>query len=160
MDVIALTKACVSCVVAEDQKYGRQARMRAVTSSRPFSIVAFAIQTITQKVKSGKTEVTRITDSILRYVRAILFSNKKSETLTLALSGQWVSAFGLVETLLSDCAQSFMSDVVRNFSERLKTARLTVVPFYPQENCSVEWRSQTFRKHNACFAYSGRSEWD
>ena len=61
---------CIQCTVVEDRQPGKQTFLEIVHPKRRLQLVAFDIQTITPRTKSGNLKVLAMIDVMTRFVRA------------------------------------------------------------------------------------------
>ena len=159
-DLTNFLRKCVPCTVAEDRKPGRQARLEKTHPRRRFSHVAFDIQSITPKTDAGNTKVIAIIDVFTRYVRALAIPDEKGETIAKILIEEWISIFGPMERLLSDCGPNLTGAVVENMAQFFGIKRLKTYPLHPQANGTVERWNRTLIRDIASFMSTGLSDWD
>lgn len=78
-----------------------------------------------------------IVDTFTCFVRAVAILDEKAQAIAEALTKQWISIFGLMETLLSDCGPNFVERFVSEFSLQLGVRRVTMMTFHSRTNGCV-----------------------
>ena len=69
----------------------------------------------------GYTHILTITDAFTQYTELVAIPNKKSSTVAKALLDEWILRHGFYKQVVIDHGGEFVSDVMRELNEILKT---------------------------------------
>lgn len=105
-DVATFVRNCPQCTIAEDQQPDGQVGLEVIHRQRRFQQVAFDVQTITLRTKTGNVKVLAIVDVFTRYVCARPIPDEMAKTIAKVLvrigfqfSDQWNGCFQMQEQI-------------------------------------------------------------
>lgn len=111
-------------------------------------------------MQAGKLKVLVMIDTFTRFVRALPIPDEGAEIVARKILDEWVSIFGVMETLLSDRGPNFIGKVVSNMTGQLGTKLVTTSPFHPQANGCVERWNTTPAQGLPYFVCTGPDDCD
>ena len=137
-DASKFVRDSLKCTVAEDRQPGKQAFLEIVHLKRRQQLVAFDIQTITPRTKSGNLKVLAMIYVMTRFVRVKSIPDEKAETIALVLVEEWISVFGPMEGLLTDGRTNVVSQIVKELAAMLGIGCTQTYSLHSEANGTVE----------------------
>ena len=93
----------------------------------------------------GKSYLLTIIDRYSRWLEAVPLSDITAKSCAKALLRQWVSRFGVPETIVTDRGRQFTSDLWNELSSCLGITRKLTTAYHPQANGMIERQHRTLK---------------
>ena len=79
----------------------------------------------------------------MKHVMVYMTPDQTAKTVAKFLYQVYISIFGTLAKLLSDCGANFMSNIISKMCKLLGMKRLPTMPYHPQTNGLVQGSYQT-----------------
>ena len=118
-----------------------------IVSTAPMDLLHIAftsIETTMELNRSPKvTNVLVFQDHFMKHIMAYVTLDQTAKTIAKFLYQGYISIFGALARLLSDCGANFMSSISGEMCKLLGMKKLQTMPYHPQMNGLVERSHQT-----------------
>ena len=114
-----------------------------VASSEVFERAAVYIVGPFVKSQSGNMYLLVVTDYLTRYAEVFAIPDQESTKIATILVDKVIFKYGIMNSLLSDRGQNFLSKVVRGTCKYLSIKKLNTTSFHPQTNGLVDRLNKT-----------------
>ena len=98
-------------------------------------------------------------DHFMKHIMVYLTPDQTAKTIAKFLYQGYISFFGALARLLSDCGVNFMSSIVGVMCKLLSVKKLQTMPYNPQTNGLVERSHQTIMQMIGKLAQDAKADW-
>lgn len=95
--------------------------------------------------------ILTICDTLTRHLTTVPIPNCESNTIVKAFTEKYLLIYSCPRILLSDNAQNFKSDIIKEFCEYFKIKKFFSTPYRPQSNGILERSHQELKKYIRCY---------
>lgn len=135
-------KSCPKCQTRKDPNPKPRHPLQPIPIEAPFHTIAMDITELPMSY-NGNRYLLVFSDYFTKWVEAFALSDQKSETIARLFVEQIICRFGCPQRLLSDAAANFLSDIIKEICQLMRTKKITTSPFHPQTDGLVERYNRT-----------------
>ena len=138
-----------------------KAPMGSLTAGNPYEVVALDfVGPMATPTKSGNLYLLVMVDYFTRYVEAVPLPDRRASTVAHAIMQEWISRHGVMETIHTDQAQEFESELMEELCTLLHIKKTRSSPFHPEGNGICERLNGTLLSILKLCMYENVCDWD
>jgi hypothetical protein len=107
-----------------------------------------------------ETDVLTFQDELSKFTLAVPIGQQDAMTIARAFVEEIILKFGIPQTVLTDHASNFMSEVFGNVCKILKITKIKCTAYHPQTNGALERTYCILVEYLRCFILEDQSNWD
>lgn len=159
-DIKNFIKSCPSCQINKTNFKPSKAPMEITTTSeRPFQRLAIDIVGPLPITVNGNRFILTTQDDLTKYSFARSIPNHEASTVANVLV-QFITMFGIPETILSDQSTDFTSSVIKEMNKLFKIKHVFSSPYHPQTNGALERSHLTLKDYLKHYINQNQNDWD
>jgi hypothetical protein len=137
-DCSAWVRSCFLCQRRKTPQPKRQGLTGSLAAQAPFDTVGFDLVGPFPVDKHGNKYILTAVDHFTRFPIAVPIPNREHATVTHALHRHLICVYGPPRRLLSDCEQSFVSEVTKGLLSLMGIKKINTSTYRPWSNGSCE----------------------
>jgi hypothetical protein len=159
-DTVNWLKACKNCAMKKAPVPARAPLQPINEAKFPFDMLGVDILGPLTETKDGHKYILVFTDYLSRWAEAFALKRIDSKSIAKIFLDEIVCKYSAPATLLSDQGAQFMSFLMKEVCELLKTRKLNTTAYHPQCNGLTERFNATLCQLLAMFSNEGQTDWD
>lgn len=143
---------CLVC--AQNKSYSSQCKSGNLPKDEmnPFEVVSIDIVGPLKTSINNHRYVLTMIDNASRWAEAVPLTNIRADTISKALTKNWIHRFGAPRHFLSDCGTQFTSAVFKELAQEFKFHHKHTTIFHPQGNSVVERLHREIKDRLRCIS--------
>lgn len=159
-DIRKYIQSCHSCQMNKTNfKPIKQPMEITTTAEKPFEKLAIDIVGPLPLTESGNRFILTAQDDLTKFCFAKPIPNHESLTIAKSLI-EIFTQFGIPKTFLTDQGLDFMSELIKNLGNLLKTKHICTNPYHPQINGGLERYHLTLKDYLKHYIKANQTDWD
>ena len=158
-DIQNWVQSCERCAKSMSLPKHRRAKLQPIMDCIPMSCICIDLIGPMNINKYQYRYVVTMIDRATRYCFARPIPDGQAVTIAKAIYSEVISRFGLIDTLVSDRGQDFVSPIVGHLCDLLGTKRIFTSAYHPMSNGSCENFNKIFKEHLARQTADKPEEW-
>ena len=146
---------CDRCI--KRKKRQEKAEMDSITTTQPLQLLCLDFLSI-EPDNGGVENVLVMTDHFTKYAVAVPTKDQRSTTVAKALWDNFIVHYGWPAKILTDQAQDFNSQLIKELCAMAGVKKVRTTPYHPQSN-PVERFNRVLLDMLGCLADKDKSEW-
>jgi transposase InsO family protein len=159
-DVREWCRKCEKCQKHKRASKTPQSSLKPSVVGRRFQRIAIDILGPLPVSERGNKYILVISDYFSKWCAAAAMANMEAETVAEVLLKDWVSMFGVPETIHSDQGTQFESNLFQELCRLLGIEKTRCSPYYPRSNGLVERFNATLEAMLAKMVQDQQRDWD
>ena len=159
-DVENWCRACEKCLSRKSPSQARRAPMQSDLVGYPLQRVAMDILGPLPSTTRGNKYVLVVGDYFTKWVEAYPMINMEAKTVADLFVHQFVSRFGVPDTLHTDQGRNFESSLLKEVCQLLGVSKTRTSPYHPQSDGFVERFNRTLLDLLSIAASENEHDWD
>ena len=162
VDVRTWIDRCDTCVRTKGMATARRRRahMKTVRSGIPFERIAIDVCGPLPLTPRGNVKILVIGDYFTKWIEAYPIPNETSEVVAEKIVADFVSRFGVPQSMHSDQGRNFESQLFQQVCELLGIYKTRTTAYHPQSNGMVERFNRTMAQILRALVEEEQAEWD
>ena len=137
--------ACITCGTCKPAGRKAKAPLQSIPSGYPLQRLHIDIIGPLPKTKRGNQYILTVQCAFTKWVEAYALSNQKAKTCAQAMVNNWISRFGVPDSIHSDQGRNFESHLFSHLCEMLQIKKTRTTPYHPAGNGQVENINRTVK---------------
>ena len=152
---------CDLCVQCKDRQGMSKQPMKCTQTFRPFERIGIDICGPFSKTKYGHSYILVIVDYFSKFCALVPLKSMLSKEIAFKLWRHWLSVFGMPESIMSDHASNFQSNLFKELCELCQIKQISSSPFHHESNGQVERLIKTIKPMISALCNERNSnQWD
>ena len=158
-DIHNWVQSCERCAKSMSLPKHRRAKLQPIIETTPMSTICIDLIGPMNLNKYQYRYVVTMIDRATRYCFARPIPDGQAVTIAKAIYSEVISRFGLIDTLVSDRGQDFVSPIVGHLCDLLGTKRIFTSSYHPMSNGACENFNKIFKEHLARQTADSPEDW-
>lgn len=158
-DIKDFVRKCPVCQVTKHSIKTKMPMQITTTSTRPFQRLALDIVGPMPESTGGYRYILTFQDDLTKYFGGFPLKTDDSESIAQGMVNNIVLQYGLPESILTDRAQNFLSDLMTKVFKLLGINRLSTSPYHPESNGSLERQHKVLKAMLRAYSDKDNTNW-
>ena len=151
---------CGSCQRRKNPKTPMRVPLKNQMATYPFQVLSLDFQGPYVESESGMKHILMFTDHFTKWCEMIPTKDQTAATVAQCYIDKIFCRYGCSETLISDRAKNFLSDVVKQINDLLNVDHRFTSPYHPQTNGQVEVYNRSIANMLSHVVADNHRDWD
>ena len=153
-------RRCTKCAEHNSARKKAKAPLMTSTTGYPMERVALDVIGPLPKTIGGNRFILVICDYFTKWPEAYAVPDHKASTVASKLVDEWVSRYGVMQTLHSDQGRDFESEIFQSLMRLLGIHKTRTTPYHPQSDGLVERLNRTLKNMLSKLVNENQDNWD
>lgn len=159
-DVENHCRKCLKCAEHNPAKKRARAPLISSTTGYPMERVAVDVVGPLPKTRNGNRFILVVCDYFTKWPEAYPIPDHKAVTVANKLVEEWISRYGLMQTLHSDQGREFESEIFQTLMQQLRIHKTRTTPYHPQSDGLAERLNRTLKNMLSKLVNGNQDNWD